>query len=202
MSDYPEHSMAMDYYPGVQNDELLASLGLTNLNAGFVENSSMFTSLHHQQHQHHQHYWSHRRDLESQYVVAKPPATSRNPSSLGISDNSDGSTIDDQSSSSTTSTTTTTTSRRATDSTRMTPLGTLEDIRNFFSLIDKDPASGRFVCPYEGCPKTFNRRFSLRCHYCAAHAKMKDFSCDICGKSFAKKYDMNRHRRQVHKGIP
>ncbi|KAJ3330549.1 hypothetical protein HDU76_005416 [Blyttiomyces sp. JEL0837] len=66
----------------------------------------------------------------------------------------------------------------------------LAPVRN----IPKSASDSRFYCPYDGCGRSFNRRFNLQAHY-ATHLGVRSFSCPCCGRWFSRRYDMKRHVR-------
>ncbi|KAJ3103364.1 Metallothionein expression activator [Phlyctochytrium planicorne] len=52
-------------------------------------------------------------------------------------------------------------------------------------------------CPFEGCNRTFPRRYNLRSHL-LCHSTEKPNVCGTCGASFARKHDLSRHMRTLH----
>ncbi|KAM9839689.1 general transcription factor IIIA, b [Aulostomus maculatus] len=81
------------------------------------------------------------------------------------------------------------------------PCGTCQKQFNnswFLHLHEQRVHSGekrRFLCPRDGCGKTFTRRFNLESHVLGDHEGKKPFSCAYagCGKSFAMKESLWRH---------
>ncbi|KAI8891599.1 hypothetical protein BC833DRAFT_533834, partial [Globomyces pollinis-pini] len=56
-------------------------------------------------------------------------------------------------------------------------------------------------CPSPGCEKTYCRPYNVKLHYQSTHVGHKPYTCDFlnCNASFARKYDMLRHRK-IHEG--
>ncbi|KAI9199827.1 uncharacterized protein BJ171DRAFT_414284, partial [Polychytrium aggregatum] len=50
-----------------------------------------------------------------------------------------------------------------------------------------------FHCPFPICREAFARRYNLKTHFSARHAQIKSYICEECGRSFARRYDLNRH---------
>ena len=54
-----------------------------------------------------------------------------------------------------------------------------------------------YLCPVEGCPKIFTRRYSLNDHHLSTHDNKKTRSCDICGGRFNTTRLLTQHK-QTH----
>lgn len=57
-----------------------------------------------------------------------------------------------------------------------------------------------FACDWDNCSVSCSTLTHLRDHQ-LIHRKEKPFKCDICEQSFAKKCNMNAHKKSVHLGI-
>ena len=72
--------------------------------------------------------------------------------------------------------------------------------RNSIVYILSKPPSGKrlYSCPY--CGKLANKTH-LKEHVNTVHLKLRPFTCQHCGKTFGKKYNMLCHVRKYHKDI-
>lgn len=61
-----------------------------------------------------------------------------------------------------------------------------------------EPKQSGYSCPYEGCTKTFTRKFNLKSHL-YNHKGIKPFECPDCSRSFTRRHDMKRHVRMIHR---
>ncbi|OMJ91992.1 hypothetical protein SteCoe_5309 [Stentor coeruleus] len=55
-----------------------------------------------------------------------------------------------------------------------------------------------YKCYYEGCTKCYKTKYNLRRHINCNHLYIKEFSCEICSKTFASKQNLQGHER-LHK---
>merc|ERR1711988_1588604 len=59
----------------------------------------------------------------------------------------------------------------------------------------REKIKGEFQCEF--CEKTFEYQKTLKAHM-FSHTGNWPYSCDICGKGVSSKYNLDRHRLQVH----
>jgi uncharacterized Zn-finger protein len=52
--------------------------------------------------------------------------------------------------------------------------------------------------PCDVCEKSYSRANSLNTHRLREHAKERPFACNVCGKGFVRKYELERHER-IHR---
>ena len=52
-----------------------------------------------------------------------------------------------------------------------------------------------YRCYYEQCSKTYKTKYNLRRHINSNHLYIKEFSCQICLKSFASKQNLQGHEK-------
>lgn len=57
--------------------------------------------------------------------------------------------------------------------------------------------SESYTCPFPDCKKSFAKKYCRESHL-IVHTRSKDFKC-ACSKGFARKHDLYRHIRCVHK---
>lgn len=55
-----------------------------------------------------------------------------------------------------------------------------------------------YKCYYEGCTKNYKTKYNLRRHINSNHLYIKEFSCNICSKSFSSKQNLQGHEK-LHK---
>ncbi|KNC98124.1 uncharacterized protein SPPG_06532 [Spizellomyces punctatus DAOM BR117] len=54
-----------------------------------------------------------------------------------------------------------------------------------------------FKCPEPDCGKAFTRRFNLQSHE-LVHSNLRPFKCELCNRTFRRKFDQRRHMQSVH----
>jgi len=54
----------------------------------------------------------------------------------------------------------------------------------------------RFRCSFDGCEKSFSNKSNRSTHFKLHEGQVN--LCDLCGKTFSRKRDLNRHKNQVH----
>lgn len=59
----------------------------------------------------------------------------------------------------------------------------------------RDPSASAFPCTWNGCDKVFTRKNTLSIHVRTAHLGERPFECPDCGRRFAHKHLVSRHRR-------
>lgn len=59
----------------------------------------------------------------------------------------------------------------------------------------RDPSASSFACTWNGCGKIFTRKNTLSIHVRTAHLGERPFECPDCGRRFAHKHLVSRHRR-------
>ncbi|KAJ3176675.1 hypothetical protein HDU85_006846 [Gaertneriomyces sp. JEL0708] len=67
-------------------------------------------------------------------------------------------------------------------------------------VVWKKTASGRYVCPYPNCSKSFERKFNGSTHY-ATHFDVRKYPCDACERSFTRSYDLKRHQKLHRRNV-
>jgi hypothetical protein len=58
-------------------------------------------------------------------------------------------------------------------------------------------AMKRFPCTFEGCSKTFTRKYNANAHL-RTHYRHYPAQCEICGNRFTRQADLARHKKDVH----
>ena len=58
----------------------------------------------------------------------------------------------------------------------------------------------RYICPYEGCNKSFSAYYSLTSHY-RIHTGNMPFRCEICDKKFFDRANWQYHISNIHRTI-
>ncbi|RKP04240.1 hypothetical protein CXG81DRAFT_8173, partial [Caulochytrium protostelioides] len=53
-----------------------------------------------------------------------------------------------------------------------------------------------YPCLYPGCDRAFPRFYNLKSHL-LCHSQVKPHRCDHCTACFARKHDLQRHRRTI-----
>lgn len=56
-----------------------------------------------------------------------------------------------------------------------------------------------YKCYYENCSKSYKTKYNLRRHINSNHLLIKEFSCQICMKSFASKQNLQGHEKTHNK---
>jgi len=64
----------------------------------------------------------------------------------------------------------------------------------------KEEKERKFECRYEGCDKKFSLKWILNRHI-NSHFLFKMFRCEICGKAYKSKENMQLHFTNKHLGI-
>ncbi|ORX88621.1 hypothetical protein K493DRAFT_319353 [Basidiobolus meristosporus CBS 931.73] len=60
--------------------------------------------------------------------------------------------------------------------------------------------SKKYICSYQGCSKSFARKFNLNVHQRSHFPDLaRPFKCSECPKAFGRKHDLTRHLAAVHK---
>ena len=73
-------------------------------------------------------------------------------------------------------------------------------MNNIQKLKDKQKEPREFKCNYDGCNKKFNLKWIMKRHI-NSHFSFKLFKCDLCGKAYKSKENMNLHHVNKHLGI-
>lgn len=73
---------------------------------------------------------------------------------------------------------------------RMSPQNQFTELRQRRNSV----AAGSFICPHEGCQKTFTTASNCKSHQ-KTHESAKPFVCNDCGSTFARGHDLSRHMR-------
>lgn len=63
------------------------------------------------------------------------------------------------------------------------------------SVTSRQDSSSAFPCTWNGCNKVFTRKSTLSIHVRTAHLGERPFECSDCGRRFAHKHLVSRHRR-------
>ncbi len=64
-------------------------------------------------------------------------------------------------------------------------------------VFDEDGGNRRFKC--RDCGKLYTQKVSLSRHFASKHAAVKPFSCEVCGRGFARASYLKDHRRSAHR---
>ncbi|CCE61237.1 hypothetical protein TPHA_0A01540 [Tetrapisispora phaffii CBS 4417] len=69
--------------------------------------------------------------------------------------------------------------------------------RGSIDIYVKELPDKTFVCLYQGCQKSFKRRYNVRSHI-QTHLEDRPYTCDYegCEKSFVRNHDLIRHRKR------
>ncbi|KAJ3291689.1 hypothetical protein HK104_005880 [Borealophlyctis nickersoniae] len=63
-------------------------------------------------------------------------------------------------------------------------------------------SDNNYHCPIPHCGRRFDRRYNLKTHFAATHARQRTFACGDCGRRFTRKYDVERHAKTQHNALP
>jgi hypothetical protein len=67
---------------------------------------------------------------------------------------------------------------------------------------DSDHDERTFFCPFPRCRiAPFARKYNMEQHYKSCHLMIKEFSCETCGRSFGRSFDLRRHAKALHKPV-
>jgi len=55
----------------------------------------------------------------------------------------------------------------------------------------------KYSCPYQNCDRKFSQTGQVKLHIESDH-KGKRLECEICGRSFKCKGELNRHKKKTH----
>ena len=67
---------------------------------------------------------------------------------------------------------------------------------NYYS--DEETKRRKFVCNFVGCDQRFVNNDHLLVHTRRKHTFEKPFECAECQKTFVRKYDLDRHQKNIH----